>query len=146
MPADRTAVLPVEAGDARAALVTRTAPRMGPWVWWILAALAAAAAIMIIAFVLVGGDATPDRPNQSPLPTQTQPEPSPTVPAVIGLRLNDALKELAAVGVEEARIEPVPGERRIVLDVDPAEGSTLTIDQPVTLFVGNGEEGDEGDD
>jgi hypothetical protein len=147
MPADRTAVLPVEAGDAPAAPVTRTAPRMGPWVWWILAALAAAAAITIIAFVLVGGDATPDRPNQRPLPTQpqTQPAPSgPTVPAVIGLRFNEAVKELATAGIEEAQIEPVPGERGIVLDVDPAEGSTLTNDQPVTLFVGNGEEGDEG--
>jgi hypothetical protein len=96
-------------------------------------------------FVLVGRDAGRVRPTDRPTPAQTQPEPQgPTVPAVVGLRLREAVRELAAAGIEEAHVEEVPGERGIVLDVDPAEGSTLSENEPVTLFVGNGEEGDEG--
>jgi eukaryotic-like serine/threonine-protein kinase len=146
MSPDKTAVLPVESGHGHPAS-TRTVPRTGPWVWWILAALAAAAAVTIIVYALAGGESTPDRPNQRPLPSQTQPqqEPSgPTVPPVIGLGLNDAVRELAAVGIKKVEIEAAPGERGVVLDVEPAEGSTLESDEPVTLIVGNGEEGDEG--
>jgi serine/threonine-protein kinase len=149
LPSEGTAVL--TAGTAGAAPgVRRPSAGVGPWVWWILAALAAAAAVTILAFVLVGGDATQERPTNRPAPAQTPTEPlGATVPSVVGLRLRDAVRELATAGVEEVRFEEVTGERGIVLDVDPAEGSTLAENEPVTLFVGNGDEegnGNGGDD
>jgi eukaryotic-like serine/threonine-protein kinase len=141
---ERTAVLPEDAAGTTPASApgTRLAPRVGPWVWWILAALVAAAAIIILILLLVGGetpDRTGDRPPPSPARTQTQ-APGPAVPAVVGLALDDALRELAAAGIDQAQVEATPGERGIVIDVDPEEGSTLTEGEPVTLFVGNGEE------
>jgi hypothetical protein len=112
-----------------------------------VAALAAAAAITILIFMLAGGE-TPDRTRDRPSPARTQTQaPGPAVPAVVGLPLGDALRELAAAGIDQVEVEATPGERGVVIDVDPAEGSTLTEDEPVTLFVGNGEEeGGNGDD
>ena len=160
--ADATAVLPVpgatavlpakdgpdgaDVGRDTETVGAATPPRgsrglRGAWIW-----LAAALALVLVTALiagLIGGDEP--RPKPSLVPTAAL-----TVPRLVGLPVDQAIRALVDRGLRLEAVRPAEGEPDVVVDSDPAPGSTVEPGTGVTLFVGtqpvdsgNGE-GDEG--
>ncbi len=65
------------------------------------------------------------------------------VPAVLGMDYHDAVKTLNASGFTNvkslaATSEPVTAKANEVTSVDPAEGASVTLDTPITIFYASG--------
>jgi beta-lactam-binding protein with PASTA domain len=58
------------------------------------------------------------------------------MPAVVGMRLNDAESVLAGAGLRVRAILAVPGEKNVVVRTDPPVGSPMAPGSAVTLYVG----------
>jgi serine/threonine-protein kinase len=126
------------------------------WLWIVLAGLASLVGLGLLLAALTG-PTKPPTPEPSPRATTppAQEAPTSTVPEVVGLRLSQALAELAGAGITNVDVQAADeGRPGRVVDVQPGEGETVSEDDPVTLFVGpprgqgdakGGNGSDEGD-
>jgi len=127
---DRTPVMPTLPAAPPAPGPRRRVPL------WPLALLLLTAAVVWGGFLVYG--AVKGRPEPTAPPSVTTPPVATVaVPRVTGLRKQEAVVAIEGAGLTVADLIPVEGDKDIVVDTDPPEGTRLAPGSAVTLYVGS---------
>jgi PASTA domain len=127
---DRTPLMPTLPAAPPAARTRRRVPL------WPLALLLLTAGLVWGGFLVYGAVRGGPEPKASPTEI-APPVTSVAVPTVTGLSRQEAVAAIQDAGLTVGDLIPVEGDRNIVVDTDPPEGTRLAPGSAVTLYVGS---------